>query len=39
LTTQHVSDTPGVKAQGNRQIGRTPTSGPSFTSVKRGGGR
>ncbi len=30
LSTEHVADTPGVKANGNRQIGKAPTGGSTF---------
>ncbi len=38
LTTQSITNVPGLKAAGNRQIGHTPTSGLSFNSVGRRGG-
>jgi hypothetical protein len=39
LTTEHIAQVPGLKANGNRQIGRAPTSGSSFyTSGVRGHG-
>jgi hypothetical protein len=37
-TTQHVADVPGVKAAGDRQIGHTPTSGPTFRSGRQASG-
>jgi hypothetical protein len=37
-TTQHVANVPGAPARGDRQIGRAPTSNPSFNSGKQGHG-
>ncbi len=40
LTRESISNVPGVKANGTRQIGHTPTHSPSFNtnSLRRGGG-
>jgi hypothetical protein len=38
LTTEHIAQVPGVKANGDRQIGRAPDSGATFRSVRRGQG-
>jgi hypothetical protein len=38
LTTEHIAQVPGVKANGNRQIGRAHDSGATFRSSIRGQG-
>ena len=38
LTTEHISDVNGVKAPGNRHIGKSPSSGPGYNHNTQGGG-